>query len=394
MVPASRNSAYPRPPSGKPVELLAYYEAALASLRTAIADLEAMPSHLMLKDAKEGTETARKYGKAAKHADDLWILVQAADAQLTVANDYFAEKGASGRNQAELIRLLSDSWYAVTFTDRSVRTLSVPQTLNELRNKFEAIREGVALIDQLWVSLLPRIEAARETVARLESEAEALGIVEPLIGRAKSLAEDLAERLVSDPLSVTVGDGSQLDMQVASAAKQISKLRSGHDNLDNDLEETEELLASLRVLRARVEATHVEASTKIENPGSLVRAPGPGLIDGPDGLAHRLDQLFETATSDRWTQKRTLLDSWLQSARKLEKQLAKAEQKNQRSILQRDELRGRLQAYRAKMAATGRAEDVELETVANRARSELYDAPTDLAVAEAAIAELAERLQQ
>jgi len=388
------SSSYPKPPSGKPLELLAYYESALTSLRSAIADVEAMPSHLMLVDAEEGTETARKYGKAAKHAEDVWLLVHAADAQLVVAREHVDEKGGSGRHEAELHRLLSDSWYSVTLSDGAVRSLSVQQTLSELRNRFEAVREGVALIDQLWVSLLPRIEAARETVTRLELEAEALGIVEPLIGRAKALAEDLAERLISDPLSVTVGDGSQLDIQVASAAKQLSKLRSGHDNLDNDLEDTEELLASLRVLRARVQATYVEASTKIEDPGPLVRAPGSGLIDGPDGLARRLDRLFETATSNRWTQKRTLLDSWLASARKLEQQLVNAEKKNQTSIVQRDQLRGRLQAYRAKVAATGKAEDVELETVANRARTELYDAPTDLVAAEAAIAELAERLKQ
>lgn len=271
---------------------------------------------------------------------------------------------------------------------------SVQSALTEIRKRYEAIRAGVTEIDQLWVSVLPRVEAARTTLDRLEREAKDLGVLEPLIGRARALAEDLSERLVSDPASVSVNDGSNLDLQVANAAKQMATLRTGYDELDADLNATEELLASLRVLLARAEASRTEVLAKIVNPQGLVRVPGPELLDGPDGMAARLDALFESAASAAWTQKRTMLDGWLKSAMLLQAQLIRAGDANRVPLEAREELRGRLKAYTAKIAAVGRAEDLQVTELIDRARSELYTAPTDLAAAEQAIADLATRTRQ
>ena len=198
---------------------------------------------------------------------------------------------------------------------------------------------------------------------------------------------------MSDPASVTVVDGSNLDAQVAKAAKQMSALRTGHDRLDADFGATEELLASLRVLRARADAARTESLTKVVGATDLVRVPSPQLLDGPDGMAARLDALFEQASSAAWTQKRAMLDAWLATARKLENQLIRAEDRNRAPLEARNELRGRLEAYSAKIAATGRAEDLELSDMLDRARAVLYTAPSDLAEAEAAISDLATRLR-
>jgi len=376
------------------VGALEHYESALATLRTALAEVEASPSYLLLTDADLEGETARRYGHAARDAKELWPLIDAASDQLGAARAHLDAKGASGANGTELRRLLEERWYSVTdLPGRSPRPFSVPELLAEIRRRYEAVRIGVTEIDKLWVSVLPRVEAARATLDRLEAEADALDVREPLIGRARALADDLAERLVSDPASVNPQDGANLDIQVADAAKQMAQLRTGHDNLDDDLNATEELLASLRVLRARGEAARVEALTKVVDPEGLVRVPDPGLLDGPDGLAARLDRLFENAATGAWTQKRTLLDSWLTSATKLERQLIRANEANRAPIEARNELRGRLRAYAAKMAATGRAEDLDLAELVDRASGLLYNAPTDLRAAEAAIADLAARLR-
>jgi hypothetical protein len=51
----------------------------------------------------------------------------------------------------------------------------------------------------------------------------------------------------------------------------------------------------------------------------------------------------------------------------------------------RDELRGLLDAYKAKAAGLGGAENAELEAAYGRARDALWTAPCDLAVATAAV---------
>ena len=100
-------------------------------------------------------------------------------------------KGAVGQNGIELRRLLQEPWFAITISGAAPRNYSVSQTMAEIRRRYEAIRAGVSEIDQLWVSVLPRVEAARTTLERLEGEARDLGVLEPLIGRARALAEEL-----------------------------------------------------------------------------------------------------------------------------------------------------------------------------------------------------------
>jgi hypothetical protein len=55
-------------------------------------------------------------------------------------------------------------------------------------------------------------------------------------------------------------------------------------------------------------------------------------------------------------------------------------------LARRRELRGRLDAYRAKAIATGRAEDLALDELYQSAASVLYQAPCDLEEAERSVA--------
>ncbi len=374
------------------------HEKALAGLRAGLVDLEVSPSYLMLtNDSLEG-ETKRKVGSATERALELWPLLNAVSAALSHVRGYADENGTRGRHRDELVRLLGEAWVEVEFDSGGSTTterMGIADILARFRRGYDEVAGWADTINGLWLDLLPRLDSARKTLLRLQAEADALDVPEPLIGRALALVEDLEERLVADPLGVVPGDGPQLDEAVARAAEQVAVLRSGHDSLEADLRSTEQLLASLRVLRARAEAAAAGSRTKVAEVDAegLVRVPSASILDGPSGLADSLDQLFDNSADTSWNQRRTLLDSWLSTARKLERQLIKAEEANRRPLLQRDELRGRLRAYQAKISAVGKAEDLELTTIVDRARSTLYTSPTDLAEAAAAIDELARRLR-
>ena len=389
MAPVPPSTSPPPPLAGDPLTILEHHEAALASLRAGLVDLEALPSYLMVTNDELGPDTQAKIGTATDEAHRLWPLINAADGALDHIRAYVDQNGAKGKHGSEVRRLLTEAWITV---EGDARLLTIGQVLQSYRKRYEAIRGVVTRINELWLALLPRIDAARATLDRLDAEVEDLGVPEPLVGRARALAADLEQRLVTDPLGVVDGDGPQLDAQVAAAAEQVAKLRAGRDNLDADLSSTEQLLASLRLLRAQAEAAASEAGAKVVDPENLVRVPAAAVLDGPSGLAERLDELFTTSTAS-WAQRRALLDSWLGTARKLERQLQKAATANRGPLDRRDALRGRLRAYQAKMAAVGKAEDMELTEIVDAARSELFTAPTDLTAATAAIDELARRLR-
>ncbi len=379
--------------------------AAVNGLRAGIVELEQLPSFLMLGDAEPGTVTATEYATAVRQAVDFWPLLDALTeridaARLLVDRHGLSPDGGNHRRVDELNRLLNEP-LNVTLCD-GAHSLSAAAALSLLHQRYDAVHHGVNRIDRAWLDVLPRVEAARETVERFQAEADALGVVEPLIGRARSRLEDLAGRLLADPIGVADSEGRDLDRLVADAARQMANLRTGHDNLDEDLQRTEEVLASLRVLRTRAAAAAAEARHKIVDPRDLVTVPTRTIIDGPGGLAERLDDLLALTEDDggvpqrsgTWTQQRTLLDQWLALADRLERQLLEAERRNRGDLDRRGELRGRLQAFQAKMAATGHAESPRAMELAEGAWTELYTAPSDLEAAEAAIVQLADELRK
>ncbi len=387
---------------GDPLTVLERHETSLAGLRAGLVDLEASPSYLMLVGDEVGPSTQSRVGAAPRQAADLWPLLHAVEAALGEMRSYVDVNGTGGRQKAELTRLLGERWPAdLRWPDGGSGTtpatvpsmLSVAEALDTFRRRFDAIRAWVSEVNALFLDLLPRVDAARTTLTRLDGEVQALGVPEPLIGRARSLADDIERRLVADPLALTTdGDGAQLDAAVAAAAAQVATLRSGHDRLDADLGVAEELLAALRSLRARVQASASEAMAKVVDPEGLIRVPSTAVLDGPGGLADRLDDIVRNADAS-WDQRRTLVDGWLSPARKLEAQLQRADAANRAPLARRDELRGLLRAYQAKISAVGRAEDLELTALADQARVDLYTAPTDLSRAAATIEELARRLR-
>ncbi len=354
-------------------------------------DVELSPSYLMLTAGSLEGETKRKFQRAAADAAALWPLLGAVDNALALANDEADKKGfRKGSN--ELARLLRSRWIAVPGGSfQPDRRFSPAEAIEELRVRFEAIREGAALVDQLWLELLPRLDAAKLTLARLDDEAANLGVREPLVGRARATVVDLEARLLGDPLGIAEGAPAELDDAVALAASQMAQLRSGHDALGDDLKATEVALARLRVLRSGSAATRISSLAGVLDPEGLIHTPGPQIIDGPGGLAEQLDALFEGTTS--WVQRRTLLDGWLKSVDRLKAQLERAEAANRAPLNRRGELRGRLTAYRAKMAAVGRGEDLRLSDLADEARAELYTAPVDLDRAAGLIDQLANELR-
>lgn len=364
---------------------LAHYAAAAASLSDALDELDDSPSFLVVMSDEPGAATAARLGDAPRVAARLWSWITA----LRQAVDDLSGIDAEARPQ-ELRDGLTRAW--ILDPDDPSARLTMAELAHRARDGFDTVRDQVSAIDRTWRSVLPDVDAARLTIGRLRAEAGALGIVEPLLGRAEQVCADLQQRLVADPLSVAEDEGDALAALVGEAATELARARAGRDGLADDLAGAAQQLALLRALRARAEAAGNLAVEKVVGELDVVRVPSIDVLDGPGGLSARLDDVLGRTDQLDWPQQRALLDAWTLLADRLQRQLEAAEQTNRAPLDRRDELRGRLAAYRVKVAAAGLSEDPATGELVDEIRHELYTAPSDLDAAGATLEKLGRML--
>ncbi len=110
-------------------------------------------------------------------------------------------------------------------------------------------------------------------------------------------------------------------------------------------------------------------------------------VPRPPPSAPWLDDIEAAARSRGPAAAASDLDRWRRKADGLLADARRVAAANGAPVARRNELRGLLQAFRAKSLATGRAEDPDLVALHHRAEQALYHAPCDLGRAEGLVGE-------
>jgi hypothetical protein len=166
---------------------------------------------------------------------------------------------------------------------------------------------------------------------------------------------------------------------VASVRAGTERLRDLRAGADRRLELAAELLAEAR--RAEADAREAHAAARAKIAGAAVAAPA-GL---PADLAAELDGATALVRSAAWREADAALERWTERATQARDAARRSAAANRAPIALRDELRGRLDAYRAKSRSLRRLEDPVLAALHDRARRALHTAPTDLDAAAALV---------
>ena len=234
----------------------------------------------------------------------------------------------------------------------------------------------------------PRLDEIAGSLARAEAAVLAAGLRIPnelvaVEGRLGALREQLA----TDPMAVPPGAVAQLSADAVRIGHQVEMAAAQLDNVDEALDQIAgELHAGLEDLaRARQGLAEVEAK--------IARPDGRPAVGSLDDLAGRLAELeggLEEArrhavTGDRAGAVR-LAGALGPPAAQLRAATGTVAGSVTAPLARRRELRGRLDAYRAKAHSLGRAEDPELADLYDRAEATLYAAPCDLDEAERRLA--------
>jgi len=268
--------------------------------------------------------------------------------------------------------------------------VSIEALIDQMSALYEPVRDVVTHAETVLRSVLPRLNSAEATLASLRKECIALGIKSIELDRIDETVQRIRDLSLTDPLSIPADTRHTFDQAIHAASVQIAAARSSHNELASDIAAATDLLDQCRTLIEQASRSRSDSIAKVAQPIGLRQPPGVAAIDGPQGLAARLQPIL--SSSAPWQNIRQQLDGWAVGAQRFREQLDRVVAANSHPLEKRDELRGRLTAFRAKMAATGHSEDPVLRDMSAEAHNELFTAPTDLARAERLVGEFGARL--
>jgi hypothetical protein len=198
----------------------------------------------------------------------------------------------------------------------------------------------------------------------------------PELDAVRAQLDAIGDTLATDPLSLQPGAADQVIADLTATRRDLEELAALRDNLVARLDQANGLWDELRRTVEVARDAHAEAELKIASP-AIPAAPRLDPLFG-----RHLDRVRALATRSEWRAARRELREWTSTATSLLANARRVAAASRLPIDQRNELRGRLDAYRAKANRLGLLEDSRLSGLYDRAHQELYAAPTNLTTAE------------
>ncbi|MFR9674823.1 hypothetical protein [Streptomyces sp. TR06-5] len=277
-------------------------------------------------------------------------------------------------------------------------------TLTELVQRMNAwyaqVLDVVAAADTVWSALPARIDLLAEELRRVRSLAHSVGVrpgehpsgdeLEAITAELHRLRDDV----LRDPLEFWTGGGGSSapgsgrpdTRRYDTAARALEDVRREIDAVLTVRRDAEERLLRLRDVLARADRTLAEARTaRTEVLAKIAASEVPAVSGPPTALYEQAARAVEHRRYARWNRLSPLLDSLEQQA---EEELGRARDSLEAvtaPLAVRAELRGRLDACRARITEQGMAGDAVLAERHDAARRILWSVPCDLGAAEAAL---------
>ncbi|WP_030204688.1 hypothetical protein [Streptomyces sp. NRRL S-87] len=277
---------------------------------------------------------------------------------------------------------------------------SLAELVARMNELYAASLDTVVAADAVWSALPARIDLLAAELRRTRSLAHSVGVRpgehpsgDDLEGITAELTALRAE-VIADPLgfwrpaagSSAPGGGRPDTERYDRAARALEDVRREIEAVLLVRQDAERRLVSLRDLLSRADRTLAEARTaRGEVLAKIAASEVPAVSGPPTALQEQLAAAAEYRRHAQWHRLSPLLESLEQRA---EDELERARDSLTAvtaPLAVRAELRGRLDAYKAKVARHGLAEDPVLVERYDQARRMLWSAPCDLRAAEEAV---------
>lgn len=367
--------------------------AELERLSTDLLDLEAHSGHRLLHGAELTGETKRRWEATQAHIATLWWLFDAFRRTLERAEEIRARNPRPGPAELiELTTLLTGASVELKIEDvpverrslvrPSAEWLTLDQVLARMDTAYRESAQTVAAADAAWTVLAPRLNQAEAAWNEARELARTLDTPDPELERLGTELLAARDAARADPLTHATGELAALDRIVTDLAErrhllaEAVRIKEGYD-------------ARMRAIAERIaQVEAAEDETRQARDVVLIKIASPTLPPMPDqarNLNDRLAALTVLAERGEWIELARLMTELERAATAALEQAREATALVTELIDRRDELRGRLEAFRAKAVRLGRAEDARLGDLYQRARDLLWTAPCDLRQATVAV---------
>jgi hypothetical protein len=339
--------------------------------------------------------TAQRWQTLAPEVDQLWAGFTA-----------FGELLERGRAIRAKRRLDDDDWDALHLlvmepvvaldaaglpVEPTASTVASRLRLAELGDRLTqrsaALTDHLSEVDSAWSAVAARIaplSEAFDAASALAAELGLPGLLEPIGGR---LSRARSEQL-SDPLAAAPGgqlrpaahaELQELTTELDAVRRRLAEVAALRDGYPGRVAALRGVVDEVAGAEQGVREAYARAEQKIAEP-ALPAPPAAAAI-----LRARLPDPTQKVHSGGWERVANELAGLERSARQALARAAELRAAADGLLGRRDELRGRLEAYRAKAGRLGFAEDEVLTERHQRAHSLLYTAPCDLRQATQAV---------
>ncbi|MFG2041403.1 hypothetical protein [Dactylosporangium sp. NPDC048998] len=250
----------------------------------------------------------------------------------------------------------------------------------QLERRCTAAIAFLSEVDAAWTAVASRLGPVGEALDAATALAAELGVPSDVEQTAARFA-DVHQALLADPVSAAPGGrfGARADRALSDVAAGVDALRRRLAEMSRLRDSYPQRVEALRRLADEVVAAEREtADTFARVTGKILTPNLPAPPSSGAALHATVDGLDQLGRGAGWGRLTDGLAAAEQAAVRAKQHAAELRDNANGLIARRDELRGRLDAYRAKAAGKGLGEHSELSTRYDDAHALLFTAPCDL----------------
>jgi len=259
--------------------------------------------------------------------------------------------------------------------------------LARMSEAFDRAQDVIAGIARVWNDLTPQLLDLRRRAEAAADHARAIGgNAAPNLTATQRRIANLAEQVLADPL--------------AADRREVDRVGGDLDACERALQHADEFrreiaghLARARTLLDELEATLRDRDTAREHTRTRISGSDlPQPVPTDPTLEADLRRIADDAHAGNGANVEPALTAWCARATALVERARADLLANQEPVAARNELRGRLEAFRAKADGIGASERPALAAIYREAHAVLYTAPTELTIARELVGRYAREL--